>query len=47
MVGNPCPMQQHFHTILGLMDAQDPLLSCEHHCYHYSGQQPAITQLVS
>ena len=21
----------HFHTILGLMDAQDPLLSCEHH----------------
>ena len=24
-------MHEHFHTILGLMDAHDPLLSCEHH----------------
>ena len=27
MVGDPCPM----HTVMGPMDAQDPLLSCEHH----------------
>ena len=31
MVGDPCPMHTHFHTILGLMDAQDPLLSCVLH----------------
>ena len=31
MVGDPCPMDKHFHTMLGLMDAQDPLLSCVHH----------------
>ena len=31
MVGDPCPMHKHFHTILGLMDAQDPLLSYVHH----------------
>ena len=31
MVGDPCPMHKYFHTILGLMDAQDPLLSCVHH----------------
>jgi len=28
MVGDPCPMHEHFHTIV---DAQDPLLSCVHH----------------
>ena len=31
MVGDPCPMHKHFHTTLGLIDAQDPLLSCEPH----------------
>ena len=31
MAGDPCPMHKHFHTILGVMDAQEPLLSCEHH----------------
>ena len=31
MVADPCPMHNHFHTILGLMDARDPLLSCVHH----------------
>ena len=31
MVGDPCPMHKYFHTILGLMDAHDPLLSCQHH----------------
>ena len=30
-VGDPCPMHKRFHTILGLMDAWDPLLSCVHH----------------
>ena len=31
MVGDPRPTHKHFHTILGLMEAQDPLWSCEHH----------------
>ena len=31
MVGDPCPMHKHLHTILGLMDAQDPLFICVHH----------------
>ena len=31
MVDDPCPTHKHVHTVLGLMDAQDPLLSCKHH----------------
>ena len=31
MEGDPCPMHKHFHTILALMGAHDPLLSCVHH----------------
>ena len=31
IMGDPCPMHKHFHTIMGLMDAQDPLLFCVHH----------------
>ena len=31
MVGDPCPTYERFHTIIGLMDAHDPLLSCVHH----------------
>ena len=30
MVGDPCPMHKHFHTIIGLMDAQDMLLCRVH-----------------
>ena len=30
MMDDPCPMHMRFHTILGLMDAQDPLLPCVH-----------------
>ena len=30
-VGDPRPMHKHFHTILGFMDAHDPLLSWEPH----------------
>ena len=31
MVGDPCPRQKAFPHHAGLMDAQDPLLSCVHH----------------
>ena len=35
MVGDPSPMHKYFYTVLGLMDAQDPLLSYEHHGRHH------------
>ena len=47
LVGDPCPMHKHFHTILGLMDAQDPLLSCVYHATTIiisQVPQPDITQ---
>ena len=31
MVGDPFPMHNYFHTIIGLTDAQDPLSSCVQH----------------
>ena len=33
MVGDRFPTHKHFHTILALMGAHDPLLSCVHHAY--------------
>ena len=38
MVGGPCPMHKHFHTVIGLMDAQDPLLCCVHHGRNHVSQ---------